>query len=177
MNKKWSYRVEFKAWNPMNQLKTDYADWLNRLGDEGYDLVSVIKLETALPDSSSGTLIQYTFKREEVENFQSEQVHEDLDAAHIVYADLPEGYDYHLHQKYFSREFDRLFGEKWLVWRGNSNAKGVGLSESDFENIRAERAKLKVWYMNMRPNYSKAGQAFDSYWQYLKFLSSYHRVG
>lgn len=157
----------------MKHPKADYADWLNQFGDEGYDLVSVIKLETELLGSPSGTVIQYTFKREEDENTHNGDVHEDLEAANVVYAALPKGYDYLSHQKFFCREFDRLFGEKWLVWKGNSNAAGVGLSKSDFDHIRAERAKLKLWYEKMRPHYSRTDQAFDAYWQYLKRLSSY----
>ena len=173
MNKKWSYRVEYQVWDPMEHPKPDYGDWLNQFGDEGYDLVSVIKLDKGLLDSPAQRLLQYTFKREAVKNFDGAKTHEGQKSANIAYDELPEGYNRLAHQRFFSREFDRLFGDKWLVWKGNSNAANVGLNRDVFDHILAERAKLKLWYEKMRPNYSKSDEAFDSYWQYLKKLSSY----
>lgn len=181
MNKKWSYRVEFKSWNPIKHPKADYAAWLNRFGDEGYDLVSVVKIDMGLlgkllcrlKGEPAGTLLQYTFKRELGEKIAEAKISETQISSEVSYHEIPEGYNYLAHQKFFSREFDRLFGDKWLIWKGNSNAASVGLDRDVFDHIRAERTKLKLWYEKMRPNYSKTDEAFDNYWHYLKTLSSY----
>jgi len=174
MGRKWTYLVDYQRWDPEEKAFPDYGIQLRKFGDEGFDLVNVVKLDTEVPGSPKGTLLQYTFKREitaeELEWGKPEEV-----GRFVNYAEIPEGMDYISHSRYFSREFDRLFGDSWLLWKGNSNASGVGLSETVFDEIRTERSKLKEWHEKMRPYYSKTEQAFDAYWQYIKKISVYDK--
>lgn len=56
---KWEYRI-FKQYLDDDQLETE-NDWLNKGGEEGWELVNVIKEKS---DISSKYKITYYFKRE-----------------------------------------------------------------------------------------------------------------
>lgn len=75
---------------------------------------------------------------------------------------------------FFANQFDEEFGDAWLVYKGNSNALGVGLSAKLFNQIKAERSNLKIWYERIFQK--RKGFSFDSYWQYMKELSAYKKA-